>query len=199
MKKNRIVLSFVFIFFIASGAILFQHFNNKDGQITTIDLPEGYEQAFDRVEKLKIDGSVSKYYDDNLDLVAFGPGSGWLKFKTRDGLTPILSFNRVSRDDVVKFNRFSKRIGLPIRVAFSKRVLRITSTEKVDDSVRMADITEEKLGKNSIMYTGLKEEVSTRMVLRKDKSGKIFLVNVDSEDRVPGSIPEGDILIAKKE
>ena len=95
---------------------------------------EGYQEptAKDRlrlnrseVKQLDIENSVLKYYGDMIDYVAFAPGSGWLKIKTRDGLSPTISFNRVSNKDIQEFNRFSQSIGLPIRTEFSGNVLRL--------------------------------------------------------------------------
>lgn len=200
MEKKHLIISCVFSLFIFMGVLGFHYFDDRDPQITTVGLPEGYEQESGRVEKLRIDGSVSQYYDENIDLVAFGPGSGWLKFKTRDGLSPMLSFDEVSQDDVVKFNRFSKQIGLPIKVAYSNKVLRISSTEKTDESMMMADITAEKLGKNSIMVRGMRDDMPSRLVLRKDKNGKVFLVKADDKEKMPiDKMPEKDIVVAKKD
>jgi hypothetical protein len=198
MEKKLVKYSLVFVFTLFSGALIFQYYNNAE-KGSVLGPPEGYEETVDRVEKLKIDGSVSEYYDENIDLVAFGPGSGWLKFKTRDGLSPVLSFNRVKQSDIRQFNRFSKGIGLPIRVAFSNRVLRISSIKAGDNHVQMADITVEKLGKDSIMVKGFeREESRSRLVLRKDENGKVYLVKRDEQERVPDTLPSEEVLVAKK-
>jgi hypothetical protein len=149
--------------------------------------PEGYEEPAGRVEKLKIEGSVSKYYDENIDLVAFGPGSGWLKLKTRDGISPEISFKRVTQRDVQRFNWFSKSVGLPIRVEFIDSVLRISAADADKGALHLADITEEKIGAKSIMVTGFfKPEKLTRLAIRKDSKGKVFLVKVK---KTPGKTP----------
>lgn len=162
--------------------------------------PEGYEESAGRVEKLKIEGSVSKYYDENIDLVAFGPGSGWLRLKTRDGISPEISFKQVTQRDVRRFNWFSKSIGLPIRAEFTDSVLRISAADGDKNAVHLADITEEKIGRNSIMVTGFfQPEKPTALAIRKDRKGKVFLVKVK---KVPGKTPkeaptDDGILMAK--
>ena len=198
MEKKLAKYSLVFVFALFSGVLIFQYFNNAEKR-SMLGPPEGYEETIGRVEKLKIDGNVSEYYDENIDLVAFGPGSGWLKLKTRDGLSPVVSFNRVKQSDIRQFNRFSKGIGLPIRVTFSNRVLRISSIKAEDNYVQMADITAEKLGKDSIMVKGFeREESRSRLVLRKDVDGKVYLVKSDKQKRAPDTLPSEEVLVAKK-
>ena len=201
MKMKLATVSLVALLLISGGTLTLKYLGDR-GQDNILGPPEGYEEPEGRVEKLKIDGSVSKYYDENLDLVAFGPGSGWLKFKTRDGISPTISFNRVSQKDVKKFNRFSKSIGLPIKVEFTNNVLRLSSDEVSEDPVYMADITEEKIGKNSIMTKGFFNNVEepTRLVIRKDRSGKVFLVKADSPENAPGDSPgTKKLFVAQKE
>lgn len=199
MKRKIIIVSITGLFLVIGGTLTMKHLGDRDDG-GPLGLPEGYEEPEGRVEKLKIEGSVSKYYDDHIDLVAFGPGSGWLKIKTRDGISPTLSFNRVNEEDIRKFNRFSKSIGLPIRVEFSNNILRLTSDEPVHDPIYVADITEEKIGANSIMNKGFFEkEIPTRLVIRKDRNGKVKLVSADSPKGAPGVTPdEEDVFLAKK-
>ena len=51
------------------------------------------------VKNLDIAENVHKY-NDVIDLVAIAPGSGWLRFKTRDELTPVINFFKVTEKDV---------------------------------------------------------------------------------------------------
>ncbi|MFC1867127.1 hypothetical protein ACFL0H_03230 [Thermodesulfobacteriota bacterium] len=200
MKRKWGMAIIIGLLLIMGGTLTVQYSGILHNDVT-IGLPEGYEEPPGRVEKLKIEGSVSKYYDENLDLVAFGPGSGWLKFKTRDGISPVLSFKRVTQKDVQNFNRFSSRLGLPIRVKFSDNVLRLSALRVGDDPIHVADITEKKIGANSIMNKGFfpKEEPS-RLVLRKDRSGKVFLVKANTPQRGPGVAPEQEeVVIAQKD
>ena len=165
-----------------------------------LEPPEGYSEPEGRVEKLKIDGSVSKYYDENLDLVAFGPGSGWLKIKIRDGISPTLSFKHVGQEDVRQFNKFAENIGLPIRAEFSNNVLSLSSENK-GDQIHMDDINDEKIGPDSIISKGFYPEAAkTRVVMRRDHRGRVFLVSTESpnDTSTPG-IKDKDIYIAQKE
>ncbi len=200
MHKKFIIVSLIGLFLIMGGTLLIKQ-SGEQSQSGMLGLPEGYEEPASRVEKLKIDGSVSKYYDENLELVAFGPGSGWLKFRTRDGISPTLSFKGITQRDIQKFNKFSKSIGLPVRVEFANNVLRISSDEIGDEPIHLADITAEKIGANSIMNKGFfNKDVPTRLVIRKDQSGKVKLVAVDTPKGAPGVAPEEkDLVIAKKE
>jgi hypothetical protein len=198
--KRKILIGFITgLFFVVGGTLTVKHLEDRK-DAGPPGTPEGYEEPEGRVEKLKIEGSVSKYYDENIDLVAFGPGSGWLKIKTRDGISPTLSFNRVSTKDIQKFNKFSESIGLPVRVEFSNNILRLTADEEGHDPIYVADITEEKIGANSIMNKGFFEkEIPTRLVIRRDRNGKVKLVAADSPKGTPGAAPdEEDIRIAEK-
>ena len=172
MEKKISKYSLLVVFGLISGALIFQYYNcaergNMPGP------PEGYEETVDRVEKLKIDDSVSEYYDENLDLFAFGPGSGWLKFKARYGLSPVLSFDCITQSDIRQFNRFSKSIGLPIRVAFCNRVLSVSST-----------------------VTG--DENHPHLSLRRDVRGKVYLVKIDRQKRIVDNINTQKIVVAQK-
>lgn len=199
MRKKIIIVSITGLLLMTGGTLTVRHLGDQNNG-TRPGLPEGYEEPETRVEKLKIEGSVSKYYNDHIDLVAFGPGSGWLKLKTRDGISPTLSFNRVSKKDIRKFNRFSKSIGLPVRVEFSDNILVLTSDETGHDPIYVADITAEKIGTHSIMNKGFFEkEIPERLVLRKDRNGKVRLVSVETPKGAPEVAPdEKDVLIAKK-
>lgn len=184
MKSRLGIVSLIGLFLIAGGTLTLKYLEETHLS-GIIGPPEGYQAPEGRVERLKIEGSVSKYYDESIDLFAFGPGSGWLKLKTRDGQSPTLSFNHVSKNDVKKFNTFSECLGLPIRVNFSNNLLRLFSTEVDGDPIQMADITAKKIGANSgansIMNKGLNhEKEDTRLVMRKDRNGKVVLVRADT-------------------
>ncbi|MBW2610092.1 MAG: hypothetical protein JRC68_07085 [Deltaproteobacteria bacterium] len=187
------------LFVIVGGVFMINYRGERLGEV--IGPPEGYEEPAGKVKRLKIGGSVSKYYDDNIDLVAFGPGSGWLKLKTGDGLSPTLSFNRVSQKDIQRFNQFSRSLGLPIRAEFSDNVLSLSAVGEETDSIYVADITEEKIGADSIMNTGpFQAEEAPRLAIRKDGNGKVFLVAVDKMKGAPDHTPEEEeIVVARKE
>lgn len=165
MKRKLALISLIGLAVILGGKIT-MHFH-RGGEMP--GLPEGYEEPAGRVEKLKIEAGVYDYYDKNLDLVAFGPGSGWLKFKTEDGSGPTLSFDRVSQKDVKRFNEFSLGLGLPVRVGFSRKVLRISSEEPSDEPEkdRTCSPGEDR---------SREKRPPTRLVIRKDISGKVLLL-----------------------
>lgn len=162
MGKKLLVFSFIFILVIAIGAVLMPYFYGR-GQSEHVFRDGRHNETTGRVEKLQIDPSISKYFDDNLDLTAFAPGSGWLKFISKDKSSPVLHFDSVSQTDIQKFNRFLMAAGAPLKVAFSNSVLYITSVEKIDGSI----------DKN-------KGNKAPHMVLRRDESGRVFLVSVAS-------------------
>ena len=87
-----------------------------------------------------------------------------------------------------------------IREEFFNNVLRLSAEEDGDDSIYVADITEEKIGTNSIMNKGLySKEKPVRLAIRKDRGGKVFLVVVDTPEIIPGSTPEEQkVFIAQK-
>ena len=156
MKRKLAIIPLIGLAIILGGKLTMHFHVGSD----IPGMPEGYEEPAGRVEKLKIEPGVYDYYDKNLDLVAFGPGSGWLRFKTVDESGPRLSFNRVTQKDIRRFNEFSLGLGLPVRVAFYRNVLRISSDGSGGD------------GENRSNEKG----ETTRLVIRKDTSGKVFLV-----------------------
>jgi hypothetical protein len=191
MMKKRDIICLTVVMLILGG-ILFVEYRGEQDKGVVIGPPEAYEEPVAKVNRLKIDGSVGSYYDDYIDLVAFGPGSGWLKLKTKDGLSPMLSFKGVNSRDIKRFNDFSHQLGLPIVVEFQDGLLRISANNgaEVDKSIQVADITAEKLGVNSIMATGFFEEkTQTRMAIRKDSSGKVFVKAVGSPRDEPERAP----------
>jgi len=165
MKRKLAIFSLIGLLIVLGGKLTMNFQGNGD----IPGAPEGYEEPAGRVEKLKIEAGVYDYYDKNLDLVAFGPGSGWLKFKTMDEGGPTLSFDRITQKDVKKFNEFSLGLGLPVRVGFSRNVLCISSGDSSDEPEKNQTSSP---GENR----SLKKGQSTRLVIRKDISGKVFLV-----------------------
>lgn len=124
-----------------------------------------------RVKELVIEKGVSRSIGKSLELVTFAPGSGWLRLD--DQLSPILSFDNITGEDIQKFNRFSKGIGYPFRTKLDGDVLhiqhirnRFLGTESVVD-MRAT----KKRG-----FLTLKEQ--PQLALRKQKSGKIYLAAV---------------------
>ena len=133
-----------------------------------------------RIEKLDIADNVHKYHE-SVELVAFAPGSGWIRFKTRDGITPTISFFKATEEEVQKFNQFAISIGEPIRVSLSGGILSITAEETMKDLMRFAgkgDVSEKNRLKG-FYY----QEPLPMLAIRKDSSGKIFLVKASDKDK----------------
>ena len=105
--------------------------------------PEGYQQPESlpatghrtvpdgvvRVSDLEVADDVQKYLDHTLELVAMSPGSGWMRLKTTDGISPIISFDGVRPRDIEQFNRFARQIDEPIRVALYGNTLQVFAEE----------------------------------------------------------------------
>ena len=139
-----------------------------------------------RVKDLVIEKGVSRSIGKSLELVTFAPGSGWLRLD--DQLSPILSFDKVTEEDIQKFNRFSKGIGYPFRTKLYGNVLhiqhirnRILGTESVVDM----RATKER------GFLKLKEQ--PQLALHKQKSGKIYIA------AVKGGPDKTDSLLASKQ
>jgi len=135
-----------------------------------------------RVKELVIEKGVSRSIGKSLELVTFAPGSGWLRLD--DQLSPILSFDRVTEEDIQKFNRFSKGIGYPFRTKLDGNVLhirhirnRILGTESVIDM-------------RATRKRGFfKSKEQPQLALRKQKSGKIYLAAVKAKpDRTDNTL-----------
>jgi hypothetical protein len=147
--------------------------------------PEGYEESMDegqefvRIEKLDIKDTVTRY-ENILELVAFTPGSGWLRFKTGSGISPLLSFNRVSRKDIQGFNRFSENLGLPIRAELHGNMLRLTADDD-DESIIVSDNAN---GAKSTMQRGFYEpEKPPQLAISRYQNGSVFLVEAQDEKK----------------
>lgn len=209
------VICFIGLFIILGGMVITDFLGNQEDGYVLIGPPEGYEEptALDRIQRqsrsmvkqLEIENSVLKDYGDMLEYVAFAPGSGWLKINTRDGLSPTLSFNKVSHKDIQKFNQFSKSIGLPIRTEFSGNVLRITRGDTDKRSLFVANtkgtVTDARSDIGSMKRIEFfQPEETPRLVIHRDRGGKVHLVAKGKAK--PESVPEKkkiDVFIAQKD
>lgn len=184
MRRTNLV-SAACIVIILSGALVLAYWIDQKNDIMRPEgysSPEKYEtgtlkninlKKWTRVEKLKIEKNISKYYGKILDLVAFTPGSGWIKIKTSDGISPIISFKRTSQKEIRKFNRFSKSLGLPIRVKLSGKELHVFAEETDAQSIFVAKKTESDSSKITGFYN---PKQFPELVMRKDKNGNVSLV-----------------------
>ena len=195
MKKRVGIICLIVLFLVVGGILMINNYWGDQRHGSIMGPPEGYEEPGGRVERLKIESSISKYYDDQIDLVALGPGSGWLKLKTRDGISPTLSFKRVSQRDVQRFNRFSQSLGLPVRAEFSDNVLRLSAevADEGEDTVFVADNEEDKTYTDLMPKDFYGPEEPTRLVIRRDQRGKVFLVKAKEAPKgTPQEIPVGE-------
>jgi hypothetical protein len=117
-------------------------------------------------------------------MVAFAPGSGWLKFKTTDGITPTLQFKRVTRGDIQRFNAFSKSIDSPIRVALAGNVLHVTAEETAADLAYFKDKKTTSTFATAFNERFNQADTAPKVVMRKDKDGNVFLVKVKEKKKV---------------
>ena len=185
MKRKNVVIA-ICISLALGGALIYSHLGNLD---PSMDFPEGYSNPEKgtaqtaqgiaqnknvRVEALDIAENIPYYYKESLELVALSPGSGWLKLKTNDGISPTLSFNKINYQDIMRFNKFSKQVGMPIRVALSENVLQIFTegTTPESDLLAARDNSGSFIKKDFFVPKAPNE----KMVLRKNRDGKIFLV-----------------------
>ncbi|PKN27960.1 MAG: hypothetical protein CVU64_15015 [Deltaproteobacteria bacterium HGW-Deltaproteobacteria-21] len=130
-----------------------------------------------RVQSLGVEEGVEKYYGDNVEIVTFAPGSGWVKMKTREGISPIISLSGVTGDDIEKFNRFSHSLGFPIRVKLTGDVLSVAlEQEEVDYLVTKNNESESalRMASERILW---QEDQHPRLAIYRDKDGRVSLLH----------------------
>lgn len=185
--EKKCLFGVLFVLGFLGGLLTFTFWEETKGQRTFVTKPEGYMEPdkensnrgkTNRIERLDIAEEVHKYHEI-LELVAFAPGSGWIKFKTRDELSPTVNFFNTTMDDIRRFNAFSKSIGEPIRLALRGNVLSITAQETGQDLARFADKSDSKSVRLKGFYY---PEPLTRIAIRRDESGRIFLVKAESKE-----------------
>lgn len=200
MKKTGMVLAAYFCV-VCTGVFAIHTWESRQSEFPTGNLrPEGYQtptaqdraasrpgkmlRREGRVTKLEIAPNVPKYFDEKLELVALAPGSGWLRFKTGDGITPTLDFKKVSRGDVRRFNAFAQSTQSPIRVNMAGNVLHISAEETAEDLALFEG--KEGPAKPRAFYYGFnKTDTAPRVVMRKNEDGKVFLVRApETEEAV---------------
>jgi len=122
-----------------------------------------------RIKNLYVGNGASQYFQ----VVAFAPGSGWVKVNSPEVMRPILNLNKVNPVDLQRFNGYAKSYGLPVKAEISGGILYLVL---IDTDVSFLAKTE-RLEQN--LYWKPKER--PRLAIMKDDSGKIFLVkrNID--------------------
>lgn len=185
--EKKCLFSVLFVLSFLGGLLTSTFWEETKRQRAFVTKPEGYTDPdkdhsnrgkTNRVERLDIAEEVHKYHEI-LDLVAFAPGSGWIRFKTRDELSPTVNFFNSTMDDIRRFNAFSKSIGEPIRLALRGNVLSITAEETGQDLARFAN----KSDSESVRLKGFYHpEPLTQIAIRRDNIGRIFLVKAESRE-----------------
>ncbi len=192
MKKTGLI-SVAFIVGIIVGVSATNFWKSRDVGVLEAP-PEGYSEPEEykpsearlqkrsgdvRIKNLEIAENVHKYHE-SIELVAFAPGSGWIKFKTRDGITPTISFFSVTEEEINDFNKFARSINEPVRVELSGDALKISVQETEEDIARFAG--KEKVAADQKLRGFIHRTPLTRVAFHKDKNGRIFLVKATDED-----------------
>lgn len=202
MKKTGMVLA-VFSCVVCGSIFSISYWESRHKEPAKHARPEGYQKptAHDRlspkaasllrregrITKLEIAPNVPKYFDDKLELVALAPGSGWIKFITDDGITPALTFKKITQGEIQRFNAFAESILSPIRVAMAGNVLHITAEETEADLAYFKgnDKAMASAERPKAFYYGFNQpDTAPKVVLRKDKQGNVHLVKAtDKEEK----------------
>jgi hypothetical protein len=132
-----------------------------------------------RVQSLGVEEAVEKYYGDVVEIVAFAPGSGWIKMKTRDGygLSPIISLKAVSSKDIETFNRFSESSGYPVRVKLDGDVLNVSLAQPEMDYLVAQNLGSEDELRLLSEQIAWRSEPLPRLAIYRDKDGRISLID----------------------
>lgn len=134
-----------------------------------------------RVTDLAIAPNVPKYYEDFLEIVAFAPGSGWMKFKNRDGLSPMLSFDGVTAEGIEAFNRFAASQGMPLRASLDDGgCLSLTAQETENDFAYWASRGEPTQPPPTVAF--YKPNLGPQLAMQKGVNGKVYLVRVEPDN-----------------
>jgi hypothetical protein len=120
-----------------------------------------------RVKNLYVDDKACPYFD----IVAFAPGSGWIKVNSSDVMRPLLNLNNVTPADLKRFNGYARSYKLPVRAEFSGGILYLVMNDTDIQFLRRMNRIERNL------YW--EPEEKSRLAIIKDNSGKTFLVKRD--------------------
>jgi hypothetical protein len=143
MKRIGLVLTIFMVFALCSAA--------QAGQAT-------------RVKNLYVDDKARPYFD----IVAFAPGSGWVKAKSPEMMRPLLNLNDVTPADLKRFNGYTRNCDLLVRAEFSKGILYLVMNDTDIQYLTRMNRIERNLH--------WEPEKKPRLAIIKDYSGKTFLV-----------------------
>lgn len=85
-----------------------------------------------RVKAVNVEAGLVDQYRDALELVAFAPGSGWIRINSRDGIGTVLHLRAVRPADLARFNTFAAGQGWPLRVDLKNDALHLTTRGDLD-------------------------------------------------------------------
>ena len=131
-----------------------------------------------RVMHLDVADNVYRHLDRSLELVALTPGSGWMRLNTDDGISPLISFDRVEKRDIRQFNAFAASIGEPIRVRLAGDRLEVFTAETRSHADRLADSQAPAPARRVAFFRP--KVAKTELVMRRDAEGRIYLVDTGS-------------------
>ena len=122
-----------------------------------------------RVKNLYVDDEARPYFD----IVAFAPGSGWIKAKSPEMMRPLLNLNYLTPADLKRFNGYARSYDLLVRAEFSGGILYLVMNDTDIQFLTRMNRIERNL------YW--EPEEKSRLAIIKDNSGKIFLAkrNID--------------------
>jgi len=122
-----------------------------------------------RAKNLYVDNEARHYFR----IVAFAPGSGWIKVNSPDVMRPLLNLNNVTPADLKRFNGYARSYKLPVRAEFSGGILHL-----VMNDTDLGFLTRMNRIKRNLYW---EPEAKYLLAIIKDDSGKIFLAkrNID--------------------
>ena len=150
MKRFGLVITFLLVFALGVSA--------QAGQFT-------------QAKNLYVDDKARPYFD----IVAFAPGSGWIKAKSPEMMRPLLNLNDVTPADLKRFNGYARSYDLLVRAEFSGGILYL-----VMNDTDLGFLTRMNRIKRNLYW---EPEEKSRLAIIKDNSGKIFLVKRDTDVR----------------
>ncbi len=137
-------------------------------RVMELDIHENANKYFARGANRAFDGRYA------LEMTALTPGFGWLKWKTRDGISPIIDFKKVTQRDIQRFNQFSESLGMPVRLALSGKTLLVVTQETQEDLARFAKYDNNK--RYRAPHGFYKPKAPVQVAFKRDKNGRVFIV-----------------------
>jgi hypothetical protein len=124
-----------------------------------------------RAKNLYVDDEARQFFN----IVAFAPGSGWVKINSSDVMRPLLNLNNVTAADLKRLNAYARSYGLPVRAEFSGGILHLVMNDtSISFLTRMNRIN------RNLRW---EPEEKPRLAIVKDNSGKTFLVKREIDVR----------------